>query len=103
MKYCIVQTFERVTGVAGQDGTEDAIKNELECPLLLQSKIFVILQSDAIQNTVPLVHQCSRTCTFQKKTVHRTIEREDIRVSSLFVYCHDWRNNLFCLNIYKMA
>ena len=51
-----MQTFERVTGVAGQ-GTEDAIKNELECPLLLQSKIFVILQSDAIQNTVLLVHQ----------------------------------------------
>ena len=95
-------TYERVTGVSSQS-TEDAIKNELECPLLQQSKMFVMLESEAIQNTVSLVHQCSRTCRFQKKAVHRTIEREDVQVSSLFVYSHDWSNNLFCLNIYKMA
>ena len=48
-------TYERVTGVSSQS-TEDAIKNELECPLLLQSKMFVMIESEAIQNTVSLVH-----------------------------------------------
>ena len=102
MKCCIVQSNERVSGVSSQS-TEDANKNELECPLLLQSKMFVMLESEAIQNTVSLVHQCSRTCSFQNKAVHRTIERKDVQVSSIFVYSHAWKNNLLCSNISKMV
>ena len=51
-------TYERVTGVSSQS-TEDAIKNELECPLLLQSKMFVMIESEAIQNTYVYNHRLS--------------------------------------------
>ena len=100
VKYCIIQLFESVM-CAGQ-GDENVIKNEVECPLLFQLKLFGILQSNTIQHTVSLVQECTSACTLKKTSIYRTVEREDITQTSTLAYCHDWTNNLFCLNVYKM-
>lgn len=80
-------------------GTE--ITNEWNCPLLELQYRIEVLHSSSVLRAVSIVHQCTNTCTFNRRKALRTVERESIEQESL-TYSHDVKNMMYCLNIYKM-
>lgn len=75
---CIVWELEEVLGPDGKN-----VLTHLECPLLTLSRNVSFVSSNLVVKTVSIVHLCCSTCSI---------------VESLF--CHDYTNDLFCLNIY---
>ena len=87
-EFCIVQRFESL--LAGGS----AVTNDMECPLIMPTHRFEIIESRKIIAPISMVHECSTSCRFQACTT-RTIERQTVTDSST----HDKSNNLYSINI----
>lgn len=77
-----------------------AIENEVDCPLLEMEERVEIIPSSAIIEAISVVHQSTSTC-YYKTNSKITVEREEIN-TSYWCLCHDKRNKIYCLNIYKI-
>lgn len=93
--YCIVKPFEALVSM------EEAIENELDCPLLELEERIEVIRSNKVTQSVSIIHECTHTCIF-KSTSKRIIEREQVTSEDGLTYHHDKTNNIYCLNVYKI-
>ena len=93
---CIVNPFDRL--IVG----DEAVHNDLDCPLLMFTHNLNFILPSAIQCPVSVVHACSDSCNFHHSTTFTTIEREAVDTNKI-VLKHDWSNDIFCLNVYCMS
>ena len=97
-KFSLVRGLE---SLASPHGTP--IFNELECPLLMLTHTVFTAKSSAISNAISVVHECDDSCEFVMKQRPRTIEREQLCLSSQLEYEHNYIDNyMYYLNVYCM-
>ena len=58
IKYCLIQLFEEILG-----SFDEAILNDIDCPLLTLTKRFLLVPPSALVCAVSICHQCSSSCT----------------------------------------
>ena len=93
---CIVNLFDRLT--AG----DEAVLDELDCPLLMRTCNLNFISPSAIHCPVSVVHACSDSCTFHRSSTCTAIELEAVDTNRI-VLKHDWNNDVFCHNVYCMS
>lgn len=93
---CVLRGLEAVMAPSGEP-----ITNEVECPLLLLTQTIFLAAPSMISNSVSVVHECDKNCTFTTKQASRRIERESVSRSKL-EYEHSFSNSMYCLNVYCM-
>lgn len=92
-KLCLVRGLESLTLPSGTP-----IYNELECPLLMLTHTIFTAKSSAILNAVSVIHECDNLCKFTMKQWPRTIEREQLCLSSRLEYEHNYTGNYMYIN-----
>ena len=92
---CLVRLLQTVE-VDGQQ-----VQNEWECPLLILTNTVTSISPSDILTEVSVIHEGDNTCTVSNDGCVQ-IERETVQ-ANWFIYKHNWRNNLFCLNLYCMS
>ena len=95
-QFCAVIPFEAM--LAGSE----PICNEMDCPLLVLTKDIHFLPPISLISPVSIVHECSESCKFEYDSYFTIVERESVPASNRCVFCHDWSNDMFCLNVYCM-
>lgn len=93
--FCVIQIFYTVENTNGEQ-----LYNEQDCPLLRKSNQLLGISASTVMSPVSIVHECL-SCPLQVKRKRQRFEREDVNTNTL-VLKHDFKNNLFALNIYCM-
>ena len=92
--YCIVNKFEELmTG-------ENAIGNEMDCPLTMGSGRYEVIVSANVAGAISLVHECGSSCLERIGQLQRTVERENVTTTTTRSIKHDKTNKFYCLNLY---
>ena len=86
IKYCLIQLFEEILG-----SFDEAILNDIDCPLLTLTKKFLLVPPSALVCAVSICHQCSSSCTL--------IELSNGQLT----FKHDWSNDLYAYNTCCMS
>lgn len=85
-----MQLFEEMLGPF-----DEAILNEIDCPLLILTKTFLLVPPTALICETSVCHQCSDSCVFK--------ELPNGKLSFSFSFWHDWNNDIYVSNIYCMC
>lgn len=93
--YCIVQKMNRI--VSGNN----AVMNDMECPLLDESHRFELIPSAGVLGPVSVIHECGSSCRLITQSQSK-IEREAV-ITDYKQYKHDFTNTLYSINIYSMS
>lgn len=78
------------------------ITNEVDCPLFELTRVIFVARSTTVLKAVSMIHECTASCKFSNKQIARNVEREQISTSRI-EYEHDFKNILYCLNLYCMS
>jgi len=86
IKHCLIQLFEEMLG-----SFDEAILNDVDCPLLTLTKTFLLVPPSALVSAVSICHQCSSSCTLKEQP------------NGQLIFKHDWSNDLYAYNTYCMS
>lgn len=84
------------------DVNGENILNEYDCPVLSLTDLIYCIPSQCIKHSISVVHECTTTCTYVTNCISNVIEHETVQTASL-IFKHDWKNKLYCHNIYCMS
>ena len=91
--YCIVDPLCPV--MAGKQ----VVNNEMDCPLYQSLGIPSVIPSVWILQSVCVVHECTNMCKEVQGTAVKA-EHEQTMLQNTYHIKHDYKNELYCLNLY---
>lgn len=77
------------------------ITNDMECPLIMPTHRFEVIESRKIIAPISMIHECSTSCRIQSCTTI-TIERRTVTDPDAVLLHHDRSNDLYSINIYSV-
>ena len=97
---CIVRGLKFLFSQEG-----DLVTNEFDCPSLMLTRTVFVTKPSTVLKAVSVIHECGArgSCKFAMRQCQRTIEREQLYLSSRVEYEHDYcTNRMYYLNVYCM-
>ena len=94
--FCIIQGFQPCISNAVP------LLSHHDCPIFELTKTIFTTEATNVSKSVSFVHLCADSCKFEEASASVLLEQEEVDAPGLH-FIHDYRNYMYCYNVYCMC